>query len=82
VPADLPFEAGLERLEAIVQALDRGDLALEAALAAFEEGVELARHCHGCLAQAEQRIELLMRDGESLRARPFVAGEPEPGQGD
>ena len=43
--APIPFEASLERLESIVAKLERGDLELEVALAAFEEGVSLARGC-------------------------------------
>ena len=35
----LSFEAALEQLEAIVDRLERGELALEDALATFEDGV-------------------------------------------
>jgi len=48
----LPFEAALERLEAIVQRLEGGELPLEEALAAFEEGVGLSRRCAAQLEAA------------------------------
>jgi len=74
--ADGPsFEAALEQLEAIVDRLEQGDLALEDALRAFEAGVGLTRRCAKQLADAEQRIEVLVREGESWIARPFE--EPE-----
>ena len=55
------FEETLARLEAIVLKLESGDLALEAALQAFEEGVRLARICNVRLEDAERRVHLLTR---------------------
>ncbi len=69
------FEAALEQLEAIVDRLEQGDLALEDALRAFEAGVGLTRRCAKQLTDAERRIEVLVREGESWVARPFE--EPE-----
>lgn len=76
---ELSFEGALERLEAIVDRLEQGDLELEAALSAFEEGVALTKRCAGQLESAERRIEVLMREGESWVARPFEgpAGDSE-----
>jgi exodeoxyribonuclease VII small subunit len=74
---EISFEQALERLEAIVERLEGGELDLEAALAAFEEGVALTRRCADRLEQAERRVEVLVREGERLVARPFA--EPEEG---
>lgn len=65
------FEAALDRLEAIVGRLEDGDLALEDALAGFEEGVRLSRRLADRLADAERRIERLTREGGGLAVRPF-----------
>jgi len=72
---ELPFETALTRLEGIVQALERGDLELEAALAAFEQGVALSRQCAAQLEVAERRIEVLVREGTGFAARPFAGPE-------
>ena len=72
---ELSFEAALARLEAIVGRLEQGDLDLEEALGAFEEGVALTRRCAGQLESAERRIETLVRDGEKWVTRPL--DEPE-----
>ena len=56
------FEAALQRLEAIVQRLEKGELPLEESLVLYEEGVRLARLCHGKLEEAEGKIELLLKD--------------------
>jgi exodeoxyribonuclease VII small subunit len=70
-----PFEEALARLEQIVARLERGDLPLEQALAAFEAGVALTRRCARELEDAERRIEVLVREGEQWLVRPFEAAE-------
>jgi exodeoxyribonuclease VII small subunit len=56
------FEAALQRLEQIVQQLEKGDLPLEQSLVLYEEGITLSRLCHAKLEEAEGRIETLMKD--------------------
>lgn len=58
------FEASLNDLEKIVGQLEDGDLSLEESLKLFEEGVKLSRECQQRLAQAERRIEVLLRDAD------------------
>ena len=72
---ELSFEAALERLDGLVDRLERGDLELEDALTAFEQGVALTRRCADQLDRAERRIETLMREGETWLTRPFEGGE-------
>lgn len=57
----LSFEAALTRLEEIVTQLDQGELALEAALALFEEGSQLKTYCETKLAEAEATVEQLLQ---------------------
>lgn len=74
-PDTLSFEEALEKLEGIVGRLEQGDLPLEAALGAFEEGVALTRRCASELDDAERRIEVLVQEGERLIARSFEEAE-------
>jgi exodeoxyribonuclease VII small subunit len=69
------FEEALQRLEAIVDRLEEGDLELAEALATFEDGVKLTRRCAGQLEDAERRIEILVREGEKWVSRPFEESE-------
>jgi len=55
------FEAALAELEAIVEALEQGDLSLEESLQRFERGVQLTRACQAALKHAEQKVEILLR---------------------
>ena len=71
------FEQGLARLEALVDQLEDGELELEAALVAFEEGVSLSRRCAAQLDAAERRIQILVQqDGEWVE-RPLDEEEIE-----
>ena len=77
---ELSFEVALERLEGVVDRLEQGDLELEGALAAFEEGVALTRRCAERLETAQRRIEALVREGDRWVARPFRPDEERPEQ--
>lgn len=71
------FEGALNALEDRVRKLESADVSLDEALGLFEEGVDLARKCHGHLDQAEQRIAALTRGREGVEERPLA----EPGEG-
>lgn len=67
------FDDVLERLRVVVERLEGGKLTLEESLAAYEEGVSLARRGHALLDGAEKRVELLVRAGSSgIEVAPFV----------
>lgn len=68
---ELSFEDALAALEAKVEELSRGDVPLDRALAAFEEGLALYRQCHGMLAQAEQRVTKLVAATDGLKEEPL-----------
>lgn len=63
------FEKSLQELESMVTRLERGDLPLAESLALFEQGVALTRQCHTALADARQRVEILLQEGQP--PRPF-----------
>lgn len=66
------FEESLERLESLVQEMESGNLPLEDILKKYEEGNGLIKLCAAKLNEAEQRIEVLMkeRDG-SVGLKPL-----------
>lgn len=65
------FEDSLSRLESIVSQLESGDLPLERSLEIFEDGVGLARLCQSHLAEAERKVEMLLRERGELKTAPF-----------
>ncbi|CCO08924.1 exodeoxyribonuclease VII small subunit [Desulforamulus hydrothermalis] len=69
--AKLSFEEALGRLEEVVRELEANQLPLDRALELFAEGIALSKYCNGCLEKAEQKISLLMADGE-IKEAPSV----------
>lgn len=70
------FDQGIADLEKILAQLERGDLALEDALAAYESGVALVRELNQRLTDAEARVQLLARSpGGDLRLQPMDPDE-------
>ena len=70
-PNQLPFEEALQKLEAIVDAMESGELPLESLMAKFEEGTRLAKICQTKLAQAETKIQQLEKNSAGdLTLRP------------
>lgn len=57
--ASLDFETALARLEGLVAQMESGNLPLEQSLAAYQQGVELARLCQQRLDVAEQQVKVL-----------------------
>ncbi len=57
-----PFEDSLKRLQAIVEKMERGDLPLEEAVEAYTEGIRLVQACHQKLEEAENRVQVLLKD--------------------
>jgi exodeoxyribonuclease VII small subunit len=56
------FEPALTELEALVAAMESGNMTLEESLQAFEIGIRLTRECQEALQQAEQKVQLLLSD--------------------
>lgn len=69
------FEKALNELEALVAAMEKGDLSLEESLKAFENGVKLTRECQQSLRTAEQKVQLLLSENGELRTEPFSGEE-------
>ncbi len=71
------FETALKELEQIVTRLESGELPLEDALNAFEQGVQLARQGQQTLQQAEQRVQILQSDDQEAPLTPFTPFTPD-----
>ncbi|WP_165246299.1 exodeoxyribonuclease VII small subunit [Paludisphaera soli] len=65
---EVRFESALADLEAIVESLQRGEPALDAALEKYQKGVALLNRCYGLLERAERSVSVLTGFDE--------AGEP------
>jgi exodeoxyribonuclease VII small subunit len=71
--SSLPFEAAIAELEAIVDRLEKGAVALEDSIQLYERGERLKAHCEKLLKNAEMRIEkiALSADGKPKGVAPL-----------
>ena len=59
------FEKSLQELEQLVEKMEKGDLSLEDSLKHFERGISLTRSCQKALAEAEQKVQILLGEGKT-----------------
>lgn len=64
IPADiaaLSFEAAMTELEKLVKQLEEGKAKLDDAIAVYERGTFLRRHCESKLREAQLKIDQITR---------------------
>lgn len=72
------FEENMQRLQEIVQELERADLSLERNVALYKEGRALVASCRDMLAKARHEISLSGGDGDDA---PFALFQQEEDNG-
>lgn len=65
------FEKSLSALETLVVAMEKGSMSLDESLKAFEDGIKLSRECQMALQEAEQKVEILLSNGDSAPFEPM-----------
>ena len=69
------FEAALSRLEQITAELEKGEPSLEKSLKKFDEGIELVKFCNRKLEEARKKVDLLVKQDDTLTAVDFFEDE-------
>jgi exodeoxyribonuclease VII small subunit len=70
------FEEAMERLEAIVAAIESDELGLEKQFALFQEGMALARFCDGKLTDVQKSVEIVLKESAGeWKTAPFESAE-------
>ena len=73
---NMSFEANMQRLEQIVRAMERGDVALDESLKLFQEGTELVHSCGKLLDEAELQVKTIMAGPDGMPAEEDFNDEP------
>ena len=73
-PTKNSFEDDLTALENIVEQLESGELSLDDAMKAFESGVKLTNQCQKTLADAQQKVQVLV-DKNGLESLQDLDGQ-------
>lgn len=66
---ELSFESAMERLEEIAAYLESGEVSLDESISLFEEANRLFRFCREKLRQAEEKLYILEREGNSFKEK-------------
>lgn len=79
-PEPLKFEEALQKLELIVEELERGDVPLDTALLRYREGMELAAVCTKRLQEAETVLAdaIVSQQDGVVTATPWEPIQEEP----
>ena len=55
----LTFEKAMKELEELVDSLDKGDISLDEAIAAYDRGSQLKDYCQKKLQEAKMKVETI-----------------------
>ena len=58
------FEEAIKELENLVDSLDKGDVSLDEAIAAYDRGSQLKDHCQKKLNEAKMKVETIQSSGD------------------
>lgn len=64
----ISFEDGMQELEALVQALESGQMPLEESFKTYEKAMKLKAQLSALLDEGDKRIRVLTEDGERALA--------------
>ena len=62
--SEMTFEEAMRELEAVVDQLERGDVALDASIALYERGAALKKRCEDELKRAEEKVAAITLDAD------------------
>ena len=72
---NMTFEEAIRELERLVDSLDKGDVSLDEAIAAYDRGSQLKDYCQNKLHEAKMKVETIQStdniDTTSEKSSPF-----------
>ena len=66
--SEMTFEDAMRELEAVVDQLERGNVALDASIALYERGAALKKRCEEELKRAEEKVAAITLDADGAPA--------------
>ena len=63
------FERKMKTLETLIAKLESGDVGLDESLKLYEQGAALLRDCRQTINDAEKKMDILMRNGDTPTLR-------------
>lgn len=72
---EITFEEGIEKLEAIVEKLEEGDVPIEKAINYYQDGMNLSKLCNDKLKSVQEKMAKIMNEQDEFE--PFDIQEEE-----
>ncbi|MBT3250376.1 MAG: exodeoxyribonuclease VII small subunit [Candidatus Marinimicrobia bacterium] len=69
---ELSFEDSIQRLNDIVENLEKGNSSLEETILIFEEGMKLTEQCRKKINEVEEKVSTLIKTSEGFQEKPGV----------
>lgn len=64
-PSKFPdLEQSLSEITQLIEKMEHGELTLDQSLGHFERGITLVKHCQKILADAEQKVQILIANNK------------------
>ena len=74
----MTFEQAMNELEMLVNSLDKGDISLDQAIAAYDRGSQLKDHCQKKLNEAKMKVETIqLSDNSEVVTDKLTSFEPD-----
>lgn len=74
---NLSYEEALDKLEEILDCLEKDDHTLNESLEMFKQGIELYKYCNNILSKTEGEIKILLDGDKSLDEIDFIKEDDE-----
>lgn len=65
------LEESLSEVSAVIDKMEHGELTLEQSLEHFERGIGLIKHSQKVLAEAEQKVQILLQNNDREELLPY-----------
>jgi exodeoxyribonuclease VII small subunit len=69
------LEEALSEISHLIDKMEHGELTLEQSLHHFERGITLIKHCQKILAEAEQKVQILVQTNNNQEEELIAYGE-------
>ncbi|EKD54351.1 MAG: hypothetical protein ACD_60C00091G0016 [uncultured bacterium] len=69
------IESSLAEISALIEQMEQGELSLEQSLNQFERGITLIKHAQKILQNAEQKVQILIKNNEGTKLDTYENNE-------
>lgn len=69
------LEQSLNEITTLIEHMEKDELSLEHSLEHFERGITLIKHCQKILQNAEQKVQILMKNNGNEQLKPYETPE-------